>query len=218
MSLSGLMERGRWYASIVPLLDGRLVVMGSFVGFDESYPTMYPFENNHFVEFFDPEVFAKSDNKQAAWRKVNVKSIPNSPFTNQINPSFKPTPGVTCNARCVKDNQYDVFKLYEQAYLTDEERIYITHEGDWVSARTPDTAFMRKTKATYHMHIDGTRQSPNVVFSHGPPRAEAITSYGTTVNDPNSGRIMLIGGQPTSPGTQLYQDGTNQGKRNFNAH
>ncbi len=207
------MERGRWYASMVPLLDGRLVVMGGFVGFDDSYPSMYTFEQNDFVEFFDPQVFATATDKQSAWRKINVKSIPNGPFTNLINRNFKPTPGEDCNARCINDNRYDVFKLYEQAYLTADGKIYLTREGDWVSARTPDTAFMRKTKATYHMHIRGNRSSPNVTFSPGPPRAEDITSYGTTLNDPNSGRIILIGGQPTSPGTQLYQDNTRQGNK-----
>ena len=207
------MERGRWYASLVPLLDGRLVVIAGFVGFDDSYPSMYSFENNDFVEFFDPQVFATATDKQSAWRKLNVKTTPNGPFTNRINPSFKPTPGVNCSARCVKDNQYDVFKLYEQAYLTADGRIYLTREGDWVSARTSDTEFMRKTDATYHMHIGGTRTSPSVTFSRGPPRAESITSYGTTINDPNNDRITLFGGQPTSPGTQLYQSGTRQGKR-----
>jgi len=206
------MERGRWYATLVPLLDSRLVVIAGFVGFDDGYPAMYSFENNNFVEFFDPQVFATSTDKQSAWRKVNVKSTPNGPFTNQINPSFKSTSGVNCNARCIKDNQYDVFKLYEQAYLMSGRRIYLTREGDWVSARTSDTAFMRKTKATYHMHIDGTRQAPTVSFSPGPSRLEEITSYGTTINDPNSGRISLFGGQPTSPGTQLYRNGTTSGK------
>ena len=207
------MERGRWYPTIVPLLDGRSVVMGGYADFDVNDPSIYSSEHNHFIEFFDPQVFATATDKQTAWRKVNVKSAPNSPFTNLINPDFKPTPGVNCDARCINDNRYDVIKLYEQAYLTAEKRIYLTREGDWVSARTPDTAFMRKTKATYYMHINGTRSSPTVAFSPGPPRAEEITSYGTTFTDPNSGRIALIGGQPTSPGTQLYQDNTSQGNK-----
>jgi hypothetical protein len=207
------MERGRWYASIVPLLDGRLVVMAGFVGFDDYYPSMYSFENNNFVEFFDPQVFETAVDKKTAWRKVNVKTTPNGPFTNLINPHFKPTPGVNCSARCIRDNQYDVFKLYEQAYVMGEGRIYLTREGDFVSARTHDTEFMRKTDATYHMHIGGSRASPTVTFSPGPRRAENISSYGTTINDPNSGRITLFGGQPTSPGTLLYQDDTSPGNR-----
>jgi hypothetical protein len=211
----GLMERGRWYATLVPMIDGRLVVLGGFVGFDMGYPAMYPFENNDFVEFFDPRLFNASNNPQLAWRKVNVKSSPNGPFTNLINRNFQPTPNVNCTSRCIKDNQYDVFKLYEQAYLTAEGRIYLTREGDFVSARTQDTAFMRKTTATYHMHLSGTRQVPSITFSTGPSRSENVSSYGTTINDPNSGRIALFGGQPTSPGIFLYQKGTREGSEHL---
>jgi hypothetical protein len=197
------MERGRWYPTIVPLLDGRSVVMAGVVGFDPNYPSQYFFENNNFIEFFDPQVFATATDKQTAWRKVNVKSTPKGPFTNLINPDFKPTPGVNCSAGCINDNRYDSIKLYEQAYLTAEKRIYLTREGDGT----------RETKATYYMHIGGTRSDPTVSFSSGPPRAEEITTYGTTFTDPNSGRIALIGGQPTSIGIQLYQDNTIQGNK-----
>ena len=211
---TGLMERGRWYATLVPLIDGRLTVIAGFVGFDAGYPEMYSFENNNFVEFFDPQSFKESD-PQRAWQTVDVKSTLNGPFTNLIQPTFRPTPGVNCTERCTRDNQYDAFKLYEQAYLTAEGRIYLTREGDFVSARTPDTAFMRNTAATYHMHIRGTRQAPAVSFSPGPVRPENITSYGTTLVDPNSNRIVLIGGQPTSPGTFLYRRSTRAGNQAF---
>lgn len=207
------MERGRWYASLVPLIDGRLVVIAGFVGFDTGYPAMYNFENNDFVEFFDATLFNAS-NPQAAWKKVNVKSAINGPFTNLINPNFRPTPGLNCTSRCIQDNQYDVFKLYEQAYLMAEGRIYLTHEGDFVSARTSDTAFMRRTTSTYQIHIGGSAQAPTVSFSQGAKRPENISSYGTTILDPNSDRIALFGGQPTSAGTFLYKNGTEAGKRN----
>ena len=204
------MERGRWYATLVPLIDGRLVVIAGFVGFDSGYPTMYSFENNDFVEIFDARLFDQS-NPQAAWKKVNVKSAANGPFTNRINPDFRPTPGVNCSTRCIHDNQYDVFKLYEQAYLAAEGRLYLTREGDFVSARTEDTAFMRKTTSTYYMFMDGSRQAPTVTFSPGPSRPDNISSYGTTILDPNTGRIALFGGQPTSAGTFLYQQNTQAG-------
>ena len=112
----GLMERGRWYPTLVPLIDGRLVVLAGFVGFDAGYPEMYSFENNHFVEFFETRSFNKS-NPQTAWKRVNVKSTLNGPFTNRINADFRPTPDVNCSARCVFDNQYDAFKLYEQGLI-----------------------------------------------------------------------------------------------------
>jgi len=55
---SGFMPRGRWYATLVPLLDGRLSVFGGYVGFDgPDYPEMYMFEMNSRIDFFDPAAF-----------------------------------------------------------------------------------------------------------------------------------------------------------------
>src|SRR5262249_18069386 len=177
---SGFMKRGRWYPSLTPLLDGRMVLWSGFVGFDRGYPDMYQFEINHLVEFFDPAAFDPR-NPHAAWRWVDVKDLPNSPFTVEINPGFRPTPGSVCPERCVRDNRFDAFKLYPENYLMPDGRIYLTREGDWVSLRTCDTAFMRRTKHTYWATIDGTAQKPTVSFSPGPDRPEDVTSYGTSL-------------------------------------
>jgi len=201
-TFAGFLQRGRWYPSLVPLLDGRMVVFSGFVGFDVGYPEMYQFEINHLVEFFDPHAFDPK-NPAAAWRAVDVTHTSNSPFTIEINPNFKPTPGYACDARCMHDNRYDAFKLYPENYLMSEHDIYLTREGDWVSLRTCDTAFMRRTKHTYWSTIGGTPDQPSVAFSPGPDRPEDVTSYGTSLLDPNSGKIEILGGQPTSPGV-LY--------------
>ena len=198
---SGFMQRGRWYPTLVPLLDGRMVLFSGYVGFDPGYPEMYVFEINHFIEFFDPNVFDAKD-PQKAWKSIDVTNTPNSPFTRVINPDFKPTPQYkdACYGNCVHDNQRDAFKLYPENYLMPDGRIYLTREGDWVSLRTCDTAFMRRTKLTYWATVGGTPADPKVSFSPGPDRPEEITSYGTTYLDPNSGEITLLGGQPTSAG------------------
>ncbi|MBV8519519.1 MAG: DUF1929 domain-containing protein [Acidobacteria bacterium] len=209
-NFAGFMERGRWYASLLPLLDGRLAVFSGFVGFDPpKNPDMYQFEINYLVEFFDSSRF-DPNNPKAAWRSVDVKSTPNSPFTIEINPTFTPTPGTTScfppaptAEQCVKDNRYDAFKLYPENYLLPDGRIYLTREGDWVSLRTCDTHFMRRTKNTYFARVTGTRDAPGMTFERGPDRAEEITSYGTSLWDPNSNLISILGGQPTSPGV-LY--------------
>jgi len=197
---SGFMKRGRWYASMVPLLDGRMAVFGGFVGFDLGNPDMYMFEMNHLVEFFDPSLFDRSD-PQAAWKSVDVKALPNSPYATEINPNFKPTPGANCDARCMEDNRFDAFKLYPENYLMPDGRIYLTREGDWVSPRTCDAAFMRRTRRTYWVKIGGAPAKPTVSFSPGPDRPEEITSYGTSFFDPNRGKISILGGQSTSAGT-----------------
>jgi len=82
-------------------------------------------------------------------------------------------------------------------------RIYLTREGDWVSLRTCDTIYMRKTNKTYWVNIDDNRQNPSIAFLPGPDRPEEISSYGTTFRDPNTAAIRLLGGQPTSPGTYM---------------
>jgi hypothetical protein len=199
---SGFMKRGRWYPSLVPLLDGRLAIWSGFVGFDKGYPEMYQFEINHYVELFNPAAFDRRD-PQSAWRAVDVKELRDSPYRTEINPDFRPTPGSVCPARCIEDNRFDAFKLYPENYLMPDGRIYLTREGDWVSLRTCDTAFMRRTKHTYWATLGGTDAAPTVEFSRGPDRPEDITSYGTSLLDPNSGNIEILGGQPTSPGTLL---------------
>lgn len=199
---SGFLPRGRWYASIVPLLDGRMAVFSGFVGFDKGYPTMYEFEINHTVDFFNPARFDRGDPGQA-WRNVDVKDLPNSPFSTLINPGFVPDDSVKCDARCIRANQRDAFKLYPENYLMPDGRIYLTREGDWVSLRTESTAFMRRTMHTYWTTLGGTADRPTVAFERGPERPDTISSYGTTYLDPNTGNITLLGGQPTSPGTLL---------------
>jgi hypothetical protein len=199
---SGFMPRGRWYASILPLLDGRMAVFSGFVGFDKGYPEMYEFEINHTVDFFNPRGFDRT-HPHRSWRSVDVKNAPNSPFATVINPGFVPDDNVQCDERCIRANQRDAFKLYPENYLMPDGRIYLTREGDWVSLRTESTAFMRRTTHTYWATLGGTPNRPTVSFQRGPERPDTITSYGTTYLDPNTGNITLLGGQPTSPGTLL---------------
>jgi len=198
-TFSGFMKRGRWYPSLLPLLDGRLAVFSGFVGFDEGFPEMHIFEINSWIEVFDP---AAAD-PAAAWKAVDVAQAENSPFRTLINPNFKPTPDVACDERCIESNKYDAFKLYPENYLQPDGRIYLTREGDWVSLRTCDTAFMRRTKHTYWATLEDKDDGLQVSFSRGSDRVQDVTSYGTTFRDHETGQIHLIGGQPTSPGT-LY--------------
>ena len=226
---SGFMERGRWYPSIVPLPDGRFTIFSGFVGFDEGFPKMYRFEINSFIEFFD---YNKWDPRQPqeAWKVVDVKNKPNGPFTTPIETALDsvrcedsnfhvywesqscennfPLP-CECDSTCIASNDYDAFKLYPNNYLVEKNKIYLTREGDWVSLRTSDIAYMRNTKHTYYMEIEGTADNPDVSFSAGPMRQDYVTSYGTSYVDPNSENITIYGGQPNSPGTMLPIDARN---------
>lgn len=222
-TFAGFMKRGRWYPSLVPLPDGRLVVFSGFVGFDNGFPDMYRFEINPYVEFFDPREF-DAMHPQKAWHAVDVKTKTDSPFATRIYDEFEPTacddvnffkdfgfdtrdknfkPPCACEDACMHDNLYDAFKLYPHNYLLGKNKIFLTREGDWVSLRTSDTAYMRKTKNTYWMSIEGDAGTPDVSFSRGPDRLELVTSYGASYLDPNTGNVALLGGQPTSAGTLL---------------
>jgi hypothetical protein len=216
-TFSGFMKRGRWYPSLVPLLDGRQAIFSGFVGFDEGFPDMYVFEINSWIEVFDPSAFDPAA-PERAWKAVNVAEVPNSPFTTLINRSFEPTPGVEgCDERCKEANKFDAFKLYPENYLQPDGRIYLTREGDWVSLRTCDTAFMRRTKHTYWATLEDNKNGLQVSFDRGPDRPQDVTSYGTTFRDPETGKICLIGGQPTSPGT-LYPLNAQDTKKGIPTH
>ena len=221
-TFSGFMKRGRWYPSIVPLLDGRFVIFSGFVGIDKGFDPMYRFQINPYIEFFNPYEFT-AQNPERAWKVVNAKDKPNGPFTTPLGytPPFtcedaefqsywesqsctnKVDLPCDCNEECLRDNKYDAFKLYPNNYLVKENQIYLTREGDWVSLRTGDVAYMRKTKNTYFMNVEGTANAPEISFTRGPDRPELITSYGTSYVDPNSKEITILGGQKTSKGTLL---------------
>ncbi|OZG72773.1 hypothetical protein BTA51_14730 [Hahella sp. CCB-MM4] len=224
-TFAGKMDVGRWYPSLVPLNDGRISIFSGFTNyFLTPKVTAYRFEINSTVDFFDPYRF-NPDHPENAWKNVDVKETPNSPFSTRIyktftpsvcedmehfdalgistNPDADPTlkPPCTCDERCQKDNLYDAFKLYPNNYQLANNRIYLSREGDWVSLRTSDTAYMRRTKNTYWVNIEGDAEHPKVTFEHGPDRPDIITSYGTSYFDPNFNGVGILGGQPVSPGT-----------------
>ncbi|MEL6536525.1 MAG: galactose oxidase early set domain-containing protein, partial [Bacteroidota bacterium] len=219
---SGLMKRGRWYPTLVPLLDGRFAIFSGFVGFDKGFPEMYQFEINHYVEFFDPYAFA-AGGAQQAWKALDVKNTTNSPFDTRlpnpthpdvcldmeffdelgIDPELGERVPCECPIRCQEAYQKDAFKLYPHNYLYEGNRIYLTREGDWVSLRTADTKWMRRTKFTYWMEVGGDAENPKVSFERGPDRPDIVTSYGTTFQIPDTDKIALLGGQPISAGTRL---------------
>ena len=151
----------------LPLLDGRFAVFGGYVGYDYDFDPMYRFELNHYVEVFDPAAFSAAA-PDKAWTCFDAHDAPNSPFVTVINPQFDKTNCAELRRDdCVYDNQRDNFKLYPENYLLNDGRIYLTREGDWVSLRTENTAFMRRTKHTYYVRV-GPRDAAGMarLFSH----------------------------------------------------
>ena len=186
---SGYMQQGRWYAHAVPLFDGRLVIMGGFIGNDTLVPDMYPFEINTRVEFFDYSVFlANQSNPQAAWYNFNVLNYTDSPFNTTL-PIWAPQAYPPCQPRQCEAYKRDAFKLYPHNYLLPDGRIYLTREGDFNSLRTVNATCIRRTVFTYFLTINGSfANDTKISFSLGPNRPEYVTMSGTTVMDPNTKR------------------------------
>lgn len=224
---SGLMERGRWYPTPVPLQDGRLVILSGLRGYDEKEGEgdPYLFEVNSLVEIFDPETFSAAD-PQKAWKAIDAKTLENSPFTQKLPKkaeygtcldkadlnekdvhSLPCRPEGDARARAEHDFKYDTFKLYPNVYNFGRdrdgggERLFFTREGDFISMRSPDTATMRKVRKTYWMEIGGDRDNPQIQFELGIARNNPVPSYGSSFIDPNDGSVRVLAGGKTSPGT-----------------
>lgn len=224
---SGLMERGRWYPTPVPLQDGRLVILSGLRGFDErpgEADEPYLFEVNHLIEIFDPEKF-NTKNPQEAWTSIDVKDLENSPFGQKLDKkadfgicldandlreqdvqSLPCHPEGAADERAKHDFQYDTFKLYPNVYNfgrseSGGERLFFTREGDFISMRSPDMASMRDVTRTYWMEVGGDRESPEITFDPGAHRTSAVPSYGASFIDPNDGSVRVLGGGKNSPGT-----------------
>lgn len=212
-SFVGFMDRGRWYPSLVPLMDGRFVIVGGFTDFQNletsnSTEDMYKFEVNDSVDFYDYRT-------KTFVNKV-VSGLDDSPFKTELNPE-----DLTDVAECKRCNttgalndvelgncyrqcdeyKYDTFKLYPRMVLMpDGHRIFFTRDGDFNSMRDPNAKHMRNTKFTYIMDI-GSSNDPKIEFKRGPDLPVNTLNAGTIVRDPtDSKRIFVSGGMANSGG------------------
>src|SRR5208282_4141764 len=64
---AGIMTDGHWYPSLVPLGDGRIMVISGL--------SSKVFSNSSWVEFYDPTAPAGAE-----WSAVDIRVLPNSPF------------------------------------------------------------------------------------------------------------------------------------------
>jgi len=210
-TLAGLMPKGRWYPNAVPLMDGRLVIVGGFVGFQnistEGAGDMYSFEINTGVDFFDYRQFDAED-PQRAWRNVDVSNIPNSPFATAL-PEERWTAaayeceGIPGGQRQCDAYKFDAFKLYPRMFLLpDGHRIFFTRDGDYNSLRTGTGEYMRNTNFTYIMDVGTSVDDPSISFEMGPELPRTALSSGTAIRDPNNNRrILVCGGMANGGGT-----------------
>ena len=159
-------QDGHWYPSLLPLEDGRLAVFsGLRFGRINEISTM--------VEIYD-----YSQEGSAAWQSVDIRSLPNNPFFTPLSPD---------------STQIDAFQLYPRLFSLADGRILLTHDGAGFASDAGD-----QSKNTYFVKIGSPGSqgdTPAIEFTPGPKRLVNNRIYGTAVADPNTGDILLIGGQ-----------------------
>lgn len=205
-SFIGFMDRGRWYPSIVPLMDGRFVIVGGFTDITNNpNERMYKFEVNDSVDIYDY--------RNSKFVNKNVSQLQNSPFKTRLKEdvltevanctrcSDKATIDLIICMRECDEYKYDTFKLYPRMVLMpDGHRIFFTRDGDFNSMRDPKALHMRNTTYTYIMDI-GTNDDPNIKFQRGPDLPAFTLNAGTVVRDPTDDkRILVSGGMKNSGG------------------
>jgi hypothetical protein len=207
---AGLMKRGRWYPSIVPLMDGRFVIIGGFVDFEDlALDGMYKFEVNQLIEFFDYRRF-DGTNTSAAWRHSDVSGSKDSPFQTSL--PLEDREGAANCTRCDDGDENcrrecgahknDTFKLYPRvALMPDSRRIFFTRDGDFNSMRDPTAMHMRNTKFTYIMDVGTDFDEPQISFARGPDLPRHTLNAGSVIRDPNDNmRLLVSGGMKNSGG------------------
>jgi len=206
---AGLMNEGRWYPNAVPLMDGRLVIVGGFVGFKnistEGPGDMYEFQINTGVDFFDYRQF-NAQNTDTAWRHVDVSNVTNSPFATALPEKSWTKAAYECEGYLKQSEcdsyKHDAFKLYPRMFLLpDGHRIFFTRDGDYNSLRTSTGKYMRNTNFTYIMDVGSAVNDP-ITFEMGPELPRLALNSGTAIRDPvNPENIMVCGGMENGGGT-----------------
>lgn len=150
------MEEGKWYPTVIPLMDGTFVLMSGFRDLDPKVvepnddDDMHKFEITAVVEYFD---YRKLPNQTDAWSYRDVKEVESSPFTTKLPDEWRE--GKVCknskdfdsydeHPRVCETYEYDAFKLYPRAYLMpDGERIFFSRDGDFNSKFRKTLWFVR---------------------------------------------------------------------------
>jgi len=175
-STIGKMVEGRWYPSLVPLADGKIVIF-SGQKFDK------PSQITPTIDVYDP---AATDNKL---HHIDLSSVSNSPFNTKItkyqyiNTEGKPVVNTA--------DVYDTIDLYPRVFPTADGKLLITGDG---AGKFP--LEVHKSNKTYLMSINKNPSGElSVSFEAGADRQDISKVYGTAVPDPNNeGDVLLIGG------------------------
>lgn len=202
----GKMQVGRWYPSLIPLADGKIVI---FSGSKYDAPNQI----TPTIDIYDP--------KTEKFTNIDLRYIENSPFNVKIKSyQYYDENG---QPKTASANIYDTIDLYPRVFPTADGKLLITGDG---AGKFP--LEIHKSNKTYLMSVKKDSAGKlSVSFEIGPDRKDISKVYGTAVPDPNrEGDVLLIGGllnnnninfgkpqlgrfdDPTSPNGKLKAAGT----------
>lgn len=177
---NGVMTDGHWYPSVVPLADGRLMVV-SGLSWDH-------FSNSSWVEFYDASAPAGLQ-----WSAVDIRMLKNGPFSTPVKPLASPLP-MTMSHGVGQPvvTGLDELDHYPRIAPLPDGRFLITGDGSGGGNVT--------STHTYLMTVgprSGNGTPPAITFALGPERSEIRKTFGTAFLDPNAavpGTYVLLGG------------------------
>ncbi len=172
-STIGKMKAGRWYPSLVPLADGKIVIFSGlkYGKLGQISPT---------IDIYDPAT--------EELHNIDLTYVENSPFNVKINQyKYVDDKGNTVTKSA---DVYDSIDLYPRVFPTPDGKLLITGDG---AGKFP--LEVHKSNKSYLMSVIENNGSFSVSFEVGPDRQDIAKVYGTAVPDPNKpGDVLLIGG------------------------
>ena len=174
-STPGLMHEGRWYPSLVPLADGKVVIFSGLAG-GTSFTTL-----NKEIDIYDPAT-GKIHN-------IDLAYLDNNPFDTYIESyQYMDEAG---NPVIKEADAYDFIDMYPRVFPTPDGKLLITGDG---TGKVP--LDVHNSNQTYLMSVEENGPGElSVSFELAPKRQDISKVFGTAVPDPNDpGDVLLIGG------------------------
>jgi len=126
-------------------------------------------EISPWAEFYDPSKYGED-----AWHSIDISLLENSPWNTRL-----------------EGNLVDGMQQYPRIYPLKNGKFLITHDGASYAAANGSP-----TNKTYIMNITFDSESkPSITFEQGALRESENRVYGTAVQDPTTGDVLLFAGQ-----------------------
>jgi len=178
---AGIMTDGHWYPSLVPLGNGRIMVISGL--------SSKVFSNSSWVEFYDPAAPAGAE-----WSAVDIRVLPNSPFNTPVdmkNPL--PMTGSHGGGHDHFVGPLDEMDHYPRIAALPDGRLLITGDGSGGGNVNSTHTYLMSIGAGVGAGKEG---APSISFVRGPERSGLRKTFGTMFMDPNAplGSYLLVGG------------------------